>query len=490
MGNLCINFGGGGGITSDDVTTTRDTVLAGFKTLMTDSNDEPVEGAIPVYSGNVKAEQVYLDDNKVTFGTPYGYSRFNNSSNDMRSYKTYGELAAAIGLTSNKVAVNNSILGIAGTYKGLGNVTAAQVLSGYTFSSSSISNGTGTLSISSVVSFRVAQYSSYTVIASWANPSKGPWSGLRVICKQGGYPSNVNDGTLFYEGSGTSRTVTLAGGTWYFRAWNYITTNFGRMYGGYVDGGSINNVIVHGQQVFTFSGTFTIPTGITSIDLFGVGGGGGGNTYQSSGDTASAGGGGGGSGYTATVSGLSVSAGQVLSINIGAGGAGGVTTNRKPWEIARGKDGGNTTISRNGTVLLTAKGGIASDSPYFGQYIYGGSGGSGGGMASNYPRQCDGGSDGNDCGPNHNHNNGYGQHTTTRAFGESSNTLYAGGGGAGNWDGSYGKGGAGGGGNGGDWTNDVTSSGTAGTGGGGGGVCERHWHDAGAGGSGIVIIRW
>ena len=113
MGNLCINFGGGGGITSDDVTTTRDTVLAGFKTLMTDSNDEPVEGAIPVYSGNVKAEQVYLDDNKVTFGTPYGYSRFNNSSNDMRSV-SYTHLDVYKRQQPHVHSVNHQILSMPG----------------------------------------------------------------------------------------------------------------------------------------------------------------------------------------------------------------------------------------------------------------------------------------------------------------------------------------------------------------------------------------
>lgn len=484
MGNICINFGGGGGISSDDVTTTRDTVLTGYKTLMTDSNDEPVEGAIPVHSGNVKAEQVYLDDNKVTFGAPYGYSRFNNSSNDMRSYRTYGELAAAIGLTSNKVAINNSILGIAGTYKGLGNVTAAQVLSGYTFSSSSISNGTGTLSISSVVSFKVAQYSSYTVIASWANPSRGPWSGLRVICKQGGYPSNVNDGTLFYEGSGTSGMVTLAGGVWYFRAWNYITTNYGRMYGSYIDGGSINNVIVHGQQVFTSSGTFSVPVGVTSVDIFGVGGGSGGNSNNTvNNDGAHPGGGGGGSGYTTTIKGVSVSSGQVLNVSIGSGGAGGVFTGRKPWDVMAGSRGGDTTVTRSGTTLQMAKGGVS-----YATYSAGGSGGSGGGAGYDYPRDLEGGSDGSNGGSSGHYNVGYGQHTTTRAFGESSNTLYAGGGGGGTDEGARGgTGGAGGGGNGMGGSQSVTA-GVSGTGGGGGGA--GNYTNGCSGASGIVIIRW
>lgn len=451
MGDIYIALGSGSGVSSDEVTAVSSHVLQGKTYVGSDTDDEIGTGTMP----NNPAQNVALNcGQSVTI--PLGYNPGST-------------------ITANSLASQT------------GGVTAddSKVLSSYTYWRDGVKR-TGNLSVSSVVSFRIAQYSSYTVIASWANPSRGPWSGLRVMCKQGGYPSNASDGTLFYEGSGTSGFVTLAGGVWYFRAWNYITTNYGRIYGNYVDGGSINNVIVHGQQVFTSSGIFTVPTGVTSIDLFGVGGGAGGSTYHDNDEgTSGGGGGGGGAGYTTTVSRLSVSGGQILSINIGAGGAGGASTSKKPWEVAYGHAGSETTIARNGTVLLSAKGGNAA---YTG--IYGTNGGSGGGSPFNYPRACDGGSDGGDGGPGTHYTVGLGQHTTTRAFGESSNTLYAGGGGAGNWDGSYGKGGAGGGGNGSDWTNDFTSGGTAGTGGGGGGLCERWWHNAGSGGSGIVIIRW
>lgn len=80
---------------------------------------------------------------------------------------------------------------------------------------------------------------------------------------------------------------------------------------------------------------------------------------------------------------------------------------------------------------------------------------------------------------------GTGQGTTTRAFGETDGTLYAGGGGG------Y-SGGAGGGGNGDSWAGGGTDGG-ANTGGGGGGAAAfsgvqyRRGH---CGGSGIAIIRW
>lgn len=380
---------------------------------------------------------------------------------------------------------------IEGTLQLTGSAQAQHVLSPYTFYNTNAKSAVqGQLTIQNVVNFKAAQYSNLTLIASWALPGRGPWSGLRILCKQGGYPSNVNDGTLFYEGSGTSTYKTLSAGVWYFTAWNYITTNTGRLYGSYVQA-SANNVVVHGQQVFTSSGTFTVPVGVTSVDLFGVGGGSGGHTnWNGNNDGSHPGGGAGGGGYTTTVKGYSVSSGQVLNINIGSGGAGGIAVTSTPFDRLIGKPGGDTTILRNGAVLLTAKGAIV-----YGNVQFGSDGGSGGGSAYMTGKVLDGGVDGGDGGPNYTNDKykytvGKGQHTTTRAFGESSNTLYAGGGGGGTaeYQKRGGIGGSGGGGNGVDTYGQAVSSGSFGTGGGGGG--GANYTNGGNGGSGIVIIRW
>lgn len=58
---------------------------------------------------------------------------------------TKSRVASGIGLTATKIAIGNTILGIDGTYKGLGNATAAQVLTGVKFSTASLSNATGTM---------------------------------------------------------------------------------------------------------------------------------------------------------------------------------------------------------------------------------------------------------------------------------------------------------------------------------------------------------
>lgn len=92
----------------------------------------------------------------------------------------------------------------------------------------------------------------------------------------------------------------------------------------------------------------------------------------------------------------------------------------------------------------------------------------------------------------------YGQGYTTKAFGEQSNTLYAGGGGGGGrgtGDYCYSRGGSGGGGHGGNYSGDnrypeVGTANTGGGGGGGAGVTSTNAYAQGAyGGSGICIVR-
>lgn len=227
---------------------------------------------------------------------------------------------------------------------------------------------------------------------------------------------------------------------------------------------------------FLTSGNF-VPKWNMEIDAFLVGGGGSG--------TAGSGGGGGG-GYTKTQKKISLTAGTTYEIKIGAGGAK-VSSNDGAYNTGvSGKTGGTT--SAFGYSASGGQGGQKADDTY--HYGYGGKGGSGGGAG-----RAAGGSDGADGGDNKSATagpgkGGKGQGTTTREFGASGETLYAGGGGGGNTKDGYNNGeiyagGSGGGGG-------TCSSGSANTGGGGGGGLYRpseNGYKAGAGGSGIVIIR-
>lgn len=218
---------------------------------------------------------------------------------------------------------------------------------------------------------------------------------------------------------------------------------------------------------FLTSGVF-VPKSSLAIDVFLVGGGGGGcgdgmqDIYRI----------GGGGGYTKTFQ-TSIAASSSYTITIGAGGAGGPSESSN---YSPGSDGGTTSAFDNS--VEGGKGGkhvITFDTA--------GDGGSGGGVEGK------GGSDGSDGFSDSDEGKQYvgkGQGTTTREFGETSGTLYSGGGGGANTYGEVCLGGDGGGGNGATYGNPATS-GETNTGGGGG--CGAGYYDGASGGSGIVIIR-
>lgn len=480
MGQCIIMTGGSAGDTSDDCTASKSHVLEGYKAITNDSGDEAATGTMPNRGIGSHAVKSGINDKGLWYYISPGY--YPGGATDEGNcwvYRTQAEIANTAGITAGKIMKNQSALGIAGTATSDANATADKIMSGY----SGYVNGVkinGTLTVQSVLSFSVAQYSNLTLIASWAKPAKGPWSGLRVICKQGSYPTNAWDGTLFYEGSSTYGTKSLTAGTWYFRGWNYIETNAGRLYNNTYVQGSANNITIKGMKTFTQSGTFTVPANVYTIQAFVVGGGGG--MHQSE-DQSSGGGGGGYTNYGT----FSVSPGQQYYVTIGAGGNFGSS-----YEGGTASNGGTTSFGS----LISAGGGARGSS------VYGGAGGSGGGNSGNGNTQAkwpgDGGENGSNGyirGQTQNPTGPAGQGRTTRAFGEASGTLYAGGGGGGNSD-SYtvGNGGAGGGGNGAGRGYNWPSSGSANTGGGAGGTWWNNKnsgsHQPVTGGSGIAIIRW
>lgn len=384
--------------------------------------------------------------------------------------------------------------------------------------------GVSTLNTSAQITGLRATVGSTTsgyVKLTWANPSDSKFKGVRILYKTGGYPSSVTDGTVLYTGTGTSveKTGLANGTTYYFRAFAYNLSNNIYSYNTGTSGAQCSEVpfISRGQQVFTASGTFTVPARVSRIDVFLVGGGSGGqwgkNRY---------GGGGGGAGYTKTIKSMAVTPGQQISAIVGAGGSGGI-----PWpNYTAAGNGGQSSFGGNaasgGTIKLRIE---ASGASY---PMNGGNGGSGGGMGGNTAGSSvnnyagyggSNGSNGYQAYYNGGNNHiipsgevvGIGQGTTTRAFGETSNTLYAGGGGGGVADktdassADIALGGAGGGGKGGWYDLDKNSgisgsAGTPNTGGGGGGgdgwsihvnnYLTRNGGNGGNGGSGIVIVRW
>ena len=212
-------------------------------------------------------------------------------------------------------------------------------------------------------------------------------------------------------------------------------------------------------------------------DVFVVGGGASGASLSGS---YGAGGGGGG-GYTNTKRVQFKKTTEYAAI-IGSGGA---SVNN-----AEGNDGGETSI--NG---VSANGGKGKASKGHG----GGAGGSGGGASNSSSSYSGaGGTDGSDGGEGRasqvNNPGGTGQGTTTRAFGEATGELFSGGGGGGCANTTLtNPGGEGGGGDGCCGSRTAAKNGVENTGGGGGGGLSGISTDSkysGAGGSGVILIRF
>jgi hypothetical protein len=335
-------------------------------------------------------------------------------------------------------------------------------------------------------SFSVDYVTENNATLAYAGLVAGLWSNSAAITSVG---ISLASGNLVEHSTATLYGVTSAG------------------YGAKATGGIItqdNNYFYH---TFLASGTFT-PTSSYSADVLVIAGGGsGGYSY----------GGGGGAGGLCYQTGRSLTSSTAYTVTVGAGaaskttggqgndgsnsvfdtitangggGGGGFTSNPANADLngrAGGSGGGaaaNNAVS--GTVGATNQGTSGGATGYgfaggLGSVSYKGGGGGGAGEAGN----TDGGASGGD---------GLNTWSTwANVTGTGVNGFYAGGGGGarsladgGKWPGGEGGGGAG--------ADDqgATRSGTAGTvntGGGGGGFYDTAG-SSGAGGSGIVIVRY
>ena len=260
----------------------------------------------------------------------------------------------------------------------------------------------------------------------------------------------------------------------------------------------------------TGSTTWTVPTGVTWVQVLVVGGGGGGGTGR--------GGAGGGAGGYVLNANYTVTPGAVIPVTVGAGGNGGTTT------------GGSTSGSASVFGTLTAPGGGAGGNFTGGGQLTGSTGGSGGGGAggASYAGAAgtvgvgfaggNGSSGAGGCyfgGGGGGANNaggsalsgcggGAGAGGSGKANSITGTSTYYAGGGSGSPVGTNTASLGGGGGGGGSLVNGNSNGiqvngfpGTANTGGGGGGggygyssATSYVYYPGGAGGSGVVIVRY
>ena len=480
------NAGGGGGTASDELTATRGDVLKGVTAVTSDSNDEAIEGTLEL-TGDAADSHVldgktfYNQDAKTRrTGAMPNHGAANQTLNAGQSYT----IPAGYHNGGGRVTAN-----------GLAGQTAGTALAGDIYPGKTAwVNGvmlTGTMTVYSVVSFSIAVTGSSSVTATWVWPSRGPYSGVAINYKTDWYPTSPWDGTRAYTGTGTNHNLGAAsaaaiGGlqpstTYYFSIWVYCSTSNGDMFSGYLQ--AAGTTIPRGMQTFTSSGVFVVPAGVTSIDVFCVGGGSNGCQYSSNGTGWEYYGAGGGSGYTSTGKQIAVSPGQQFAVTVGSG----AVNPYKGSTLAGGASSfGNLVYAGGGDAYVV-------NVNMYGSGTRGGKGGSGGAGAGGYktgytlqPNTPVGGTDGNSgqtsvllhpSDPSKNitlGTGGPGQGRTTRAFMEPSNTLYASGG---NGALSYNHAGA-------------DAAPNTGNGGEGGGSFNSSKAKNGNGGSGIVLVRW
>ena len=294
--------------------------------------------------------------------------------------------------------------------------------------------------------------------------------------------SGTNNLSYNYDNSSNPQTfcVTASKDLVVYKITNDSAPVVGSCSAYYATGGTVTEAGGYRIHTFTTSGTFTVNTGLSSVEVLTVAGGGGG------GFDVGGGGGGGGLVYNPT---YAVSNGAI-TVTVGAGGAGAVNGS------VRGANGNNSVF---GTITAIGGGGGGSYSTLLSGSV-GGSGGGGGsiigtqgvggagtagqgnaggnaqsGFSGTYGLGGGGGGAG---APASGANGGNGL-----AYSISGTSTYYAGGGATSDDnsGSAGTPGLGGGG--------VTkANGTVNTGGGGGGAGNPN--TGGNGGSGIVIVRY
>jgi len=105
MGDVFVALGGGGGVSSDDVTVTRDKVLSGYTALTSDSDDEPVVGTMK--NNGAQSATLNCGQSKII---PVGYTSGGTVTANSLASQTSATATAAQILSGKTAWVNGNRL--------------------------------------------------------------------------------------------------------------------------------------------------------------------------------------------------------------------------------------------------------------------------------------------------------------------------------------------------------------------------------------------
>ena len=221
---------------------------------------------------------------------------------------------------------------------------------------------------------------SYTVAATSTDSDDTITYAVTSGALPGGLSLNTSTGAITGDGASVSSSTT----------YSFTITATATGEGGTTNTAARAFTLTNGYKIVTSytstgSGTFSVPSGVSSVEVLVVAGGGGGGSTN---------GGGGGAGGLVYAPAYPVTPGGSISYSVGTGGGGAdARSGSAPDNQSRGDTGGQSTFGQ-----LTAQGGGGGGSRGDGPVGYGGevgnSGGSGGGgsSADNSPQQQPGGS--------------------------------------------------------------------------------------------------
>lgn len=352
-----ILVGGGGGGADLDLVTARAGDVAKGKVIV-DSSWDPVTGTLEL-TGNATDAHVlngatYYNNNLYTkrTGTMPQRSVSDSALNCGQSRTMeYGYYPGGFTVRANSLASQTS-----------GDATAAQITSGKV----AWVNGNrivGSMSVQSILSFSAAPSGFNKITCTWVNPQRGPFAGVIIKCNDTevyrGYGNNAN------AGGTSSVTIDLssyAGRLVEIDCYSYAVIDGSVVTAG-TSMGAIDIPVTSEKYIYTLSGTFRVPSNVSSIDIFCVGGGGGGGGSKRWGGEFGSGGGGSG-GEVKVLLNHPVTPNEIYKIVIGGGGSAGPLNShqgydgRYPPGHGDGGKGGDTEVSKSdGTSILLARGG-------------------------------------------------------------------------------------------------------------------------------------
>lgn len=182
MASECILLkGGGGGVSSDELTATKDRVLEGSTYVGKDTNDESGVGTIPIQASKQEPSHIIhsTKGDRLAIAFPIGYYGKTNATNVdglPHVYVLYSKLAEVLGIEASKMLDTETIAGVQGSIPVQGAVTPSALNCGGSYTiPEGYHDGKGKVTANSLANQTSANANASHILlnqTAWINGSK------------------------------------------------------------------------------------------------------------------------------------------------------------------------------------------------------------------------------------------------------------------------------------------------------------------------------